>query len=157
MTDDRQQGELLDALQAATRALVGVAARSLAGLDVDVTLIQFRTLLLLASRGPQRAVDVAAELGVNPSTGTRMGDRLVRKRLVRRTRRTGDRRVVCLALTQAGQELVDEVTRRRREELARLVASIPSSRYAGLVETLGAIAEAAAETSQDVSWSYPHH
>src|SRR5919205_1104482 len=104
------QGEVLDALLSATRALVGVAARSLAGLDVDVTLAQFRTLTVLASRGPQRAVDVAGELGVNPSTGTRMCDRLVRKGLIRRTRSTGDRRVVRLTLTPAGRDLVVEVT-----------------------------------------------
>src|SRR3954452_10273924 len=90
--------ELVDALLSASRAMVALAARSLAGLDADVTLPQFRALVVLAARGPQRAVDIATELGVNPSTGTRMCDRLVRKGLVRRTRTAGDRRVVRLGL-----------------------------------------------------------
>ena len=155
-SDQPGQGEVLDALLSATRALVGVAARSLAGLDVDVTLAQFRTLMVLASRGPQRAVDVAGELGVNPSTGTRMCDRLVRKGLVRRTRRPGDRRVVRLVLTQAGQELVAEVSRRRRGELARLVGAIPPGRYIELVDMLCAVSDAAGEPGEDDWWMAWH-
>src|SRR4051812_50175053 len=93
-TETPASPEVVEALLAASRAMVALAARSLAGLDADVTLPQFRTLVVLAARGPQRAVDVAAELGVNPSTGTRMCDRLVRKGLIRRTRATGDRRGV---------------------------------------------------------------
>ena len=106
----------------ASRVMVAVAARSLAGLDADVTLAQFRTLIVLAARGPQRVVDVSAELGVNPSTGTRMCDRLVRKGLIRRARTTGDRRVIRLTLTPAGRDLVAEVNRQRRKELSRLAA-----------------------------------
>src|ERR671933_726832 len=146
------QGEVVEALLAASRALVGVAARSLAGVDADVTLAQFRTLMVLASRGPQRAVDIATELGVNPSTGTRMCDRLVRKGLVRRARRAGDRRVVRLVLTQAGKELVAEVSRRRREELARLVGAIPPGHYIELVDMLCAVSDAAGEPGEDDWW-----
>jgi DNA-binding MarR family transcriptional regulator len=149
------QGEVVEALLTASRALVGVAARSLAGVDADVTLAQFRTLMVLASRGPQRAVDVATELGVNPSTATRMCDRLVRKGLIRRSRRAGDRRVVRLTLTPAGRELVDEVTRRRRQELSRLVAAIPPASYAELKATLWAISDAAGEPRESdwtVAW-----
>lgn len=146
------EGEVLDALLTATRALVGVASRSLVGLHLDVSLAQFRTLMVLASRGPQRSIDVAGELGVNPSTGSRMCDRLVRKGLIRRTRRAQDRRVVHLTLTCAGRDLVAEVNRRRRDELARMVGTIPPGRYAELVETLGAVAEAAGEPPEDGPW-----
>ena len=75
--------ELIDALLSASRVMVALAARSLADLDADVTLPQYRALVVLASRGPQRVVDISTELGVNPSTGTRMCDRLVRKGLMR--------------------------------------------------------------------------
>src|SRR5690348_16146236 len=84
--------DLVDALLSASRALVAIAARSLADLDADVTLPQYRALVVLASRGPQRVVDISAELNVNPSTATRMCDRLVQKKLVRRYRSTSDRR-----------------------------------------------------------------
>ena len=152
MTASPTQAELVEALLSASRAMVGLAARSLAGLDADVTLPQFRTLVVLATRGPQRAADVAAELGVNPSTGTRMCDRLVRKGLVRRTRITGDRRVVRLTLTPAGRDLAAEVTRRRREELARIVAAMPQTGHATLVRALRAFTAAAGEPSENEWW-----
>lgn len=141
--------EVVEALLAASRAMVALAARSLAGLDADVTLPQFRALVVLATRGPQRAVDIATELGVNPSTGTRMCDRLVRKGLVRRARTAGDRRVVRLALTPDGKSLVAEVNRRRRDELARIVAAVPARSHSALIRGLRAFTVAAGEPSDD--------
>ena len=48
--------ELVDALLSASRVMVGLAARSVADLDSEVTLPQYRALVVLASRGPQRVV-----------------------------------------------------------------------------------------------------
>src|ERR1700691_2441211 len=76
--------ELVDAVLGSSRALVAVAARSLANLAEDVTLPQYRFLIELASRGPQRLADLATAVGVDRSTATRMCDRLVRKRLGQR-------------------------------------------------------------------------
>src|SRR5205823_15025006 len=107
--------------------------------------------------GPRRAIDIATEVGVNPSTGSRMCDRLVRKGLVRRARRPEDRRVVRLTLTATGRDLVAEVSRRRRAELTRLVAAIPPDRYHALVETLGAISDAAGEPGEGDWWLTWHN
>src|SRR3982750_2383603 len=105
-SDPQVREDAVKALMLASRAFVGLTARSLAGIDGDVTLPQFRALVVLAVRGPQRSVDIAEELRVNPSTGTRMCDRLVRKGLVRRMRSTTDPRGVRLRIPQAGQDLV---------------------------------------------------
>jgi DNA-binding MarR family transcriptional regulator len=145
-------GEVVEALLLTSRVMVALAARSLAGLDTDVTLAQHRALVVLASRGPQRAVDIAVELGVNPSTGTRMCDRLVRKGLIRRARIAGDRRVVRLTLTAVGRGMVDEVTRRRREELAKMVAAIAPEGHAGLVAALRSFTVAADEPPDGEWW-----
>jgi DNA-binding MarR family transcriptional regulator len=45
---------------------------------------QYRALVVLAVRGPQRPTALAEALAVHPSTITRLCDRLVAKRLVRR-------------------------------------------------------------------------
>jgi DNA-binding MarR family transcriptional regulator len=98
-----QDGDaLVDAVLGASRALVGVAARSLSTVAEDVTLAQYRALVVLASRGPQRLADLATALVVEPSTATRMCDRLVRKRLVARRRSSEDRRAVRVSLTPSG-------------------------------------------------------
>lgn len=151
-TRNPAQDELLNALLSAARALVAVAARSLAELDPEVTLPQFRALTVLAYRGPQRALDISTELGVNPSTGTRMCDRLVRKGLIGRTRSVDNRREVRLSLTPAGRTLVQEVTRRRRAQLRRLIKAMPASTYASVTAALREVSDAAGETPEYPWW-----
>ena len=75
--------ELADAVLTASRVLVAVAARSLAE-EEAISLPQYRALVVLASRGPQRPVDLAQALNVDPSTTTRMCDRLEGKKLITR-------------------------------------------------------------------------
>ena len=136
----------------ASRAFVGLTARSLAGIDGDVTLPQFRALVVLAVRGAQRSIDIAEELRVNPSTGTRMCDRLIRKGLVRRTRSASDRRVVRLRLTRTGHDIVEQVMNRRRAELERLVAATADLWEPVVTQALCAFAEAAGELDEHDWW-----
>ena len=48
-------------------------------------------------------------------------------------------------LTGAGRELVSEVTRRRRHEIASIMAKVPASQRIAIVEALTAFREAAGE------------
>jgi DNA-binding MarR family transcriptional regulator len=150
--------ELVDTVLAASRALVAVAARSLAAAGNEVTLPQYRALVVLAAAGPQGMAELAAALAVNPSTATRLCDRLVRKGLVRRHRQAGDRRLVRIALTAAGRDLVAEVTRRRRAELARLLGALPPGQHEPVIAAFRAFAAAAGELPQPgaaLGWAGP--
>jgi len=147
-----ESDELVDALISASRALVAMAARSVAGLTSEVTLPQYRALVVLASQGPQRSVDLAAELQVNPSTATRLIDRLVRADLVERQPVEGDRRALLIALRPAGKRLVTTVTRRRRAEIERIVADMPARHRRAAAEALHAFAEAAGEVPDNQWW-----
>jgi DNA-binding MarR family transcriptional regulator len=151
LTPAREQAAV-EALMVASRAFVGLAARSLADLDADITLPQFRTLVVLASRGPQRSVDISNELGVAASTGQRMCDRLVRKGLVRRARSTSDRRVVELRLSATGRDLVEKGISRRRAELSRIVAATPDLWQPRITEVLTAFAAATGEVPEQEWW-----
>jgi DNA-binding MarR family transcriptional regulator len=144
----REQRELVDAFIGASRALVAVAARSLAGLEDEVTLPQYRVLVVLATRGPQRSADLAANLEVTPSTASRMIDRLVRKGLVRRTRTREDRRAVRIQLTAPGREVVALVMRRRRKEVARILRQIPGEDRPRLADALRIFTTAAGEAPE---------
>ncbi len=122
-----QKGDqVVDAVLRASRVLVSVAVRSLVAVDHDVTLPQYRALVVLASRGPQRPTALAEALAVHPSTITRLCDRLVTKRLVHRGGSPTNRREVSIRLTPKGRRLVDTVTDRRRTEIATIVARIPA-------------------------------
>jgi DNA-binding MarR family transcriptional regulator len=144
--------QLVDAVLGASRALVAVAARSLANVAEDVTLAQYRFLVVLASRGPQRLADLATALGVDRSTATRMCDRLVRKHLVTRRRGQEDRRAVRVSLTGTGAELVAEVSRRRRAEIAAILERMPAAHRHPVVRALRAFADAAGEVPEQ-DWS----
>lgn len=144
--------ELIDAVLGASRALVAVAARSLATVAEDVTLAQYRVLILLASRGPQRVAELADALAVDRSTATRMCDRVVRKRLVSRRRLREDRRGVRISLTAAGAELVHDVTRRRRAEIGQIVQRLPVEHRPQVVDALRTFALAAGEVPEQ-DWS----
>ncbi len=132
----------------ASRVLVAIAARSLSDVAEEVTLTQYRTLVVLASRGPQNLAGLAEAVGVTPATATRMCDRLVRKDLVARREEKGDRRQLRIVLTEKGRALVDVVTERRRREIARVMAGIPRQEQSTLVQALGRFAGAAGEVPE---------
>ena len=141
----------MDAVLTASRALVSIAARSLADLDEEVTIPQFRSLVVIASRGPQAMGELAAALAVTSSTASRFCDRLERKGLVRRRRDPSDRRSVIVALTAPGREIVDTVTQRRRVDIAMLVEIVPTDARQSVVDGLRRLAEAAGEVPEE-SW-----
>lgn len=151
-TDVVDVDEVVDAVVGASRALVAVAARSLAAAGEDVTLPQYRALVVLASRGPQRIADLADALAVTPSTATRMSDRLVRKQLARRSRTSADRREVRIALTELGRRLVDDVTESRRADIRRIIGTLPVGDRPAVTAALRQFADAAGEVPER-SWS----
>lgn len=89
----------------ASRSLIARTTRSLGTAAEKTTIAQYRALVVLASRGPQRMVDLAAALGVAPSTAGRLCDRLVGKGLVRRHRARADRRAVLVSVTAPGSQV----------------------------------------------------
>ncbi len=143
-------GRATDAALVASRALVAIAAQSLAQLD-DVTLPQYRALLILASRGPCTSGDLAAQLGVHASTVTRLVDRLASKHLLERAT-PSDRREVVLSVSPTGIALLDAVTEARRERLRDVLARVPAADRRVLVDAFEAFSAAAGEVP-DEQWS----
>ena len=143
---------VVDAVLSASRVLVAVAARSLADIAEEVTLTQYRTLVVLASRGPQNLVGLAEAVGVTPATATRMCDRLVKKNLIVRQSEQDDRRQVRLELTKKGLKLVGAVTNRRRREIEAILSTIAPEEQTVLVQALSQFAAAAGEVPEQ-DWS----
>ncbi|KQC35724.1 MarR family winged helix-turn-helix transcriptional regulator [Frankia sp. ACN1ag] len=150
-TPDESVDEVTDAVLTASRLLVAVSARSLTAVGEDVTLPQFRMLVVLASRGTLRAGDLADHLAVHPSTATRMADRLVAAGLIDRLGNPDNRREVIVTLTATGRQLVEDVTRRRRTEIAAIVGNMDPHLRGSLVAALRAFAAAGGEPGVDSS------
>ena len=82
---------------------------------------------------------------MSPSTASRMIERLVRKHLVRRARSQEDRRTLRIYLTDAGGDVVTQVTDRRRSEIEGILRHMPTGGRKPLTAALRAFAAAAGE------------
>lgn len=134
--------DVTDALLMASRVFVALAASSVADLLSDLTLPQYRVLVVLATRGPQNLGSLAASLDVNPSTASRLCERLVRRRMIRRQTSRSDRREIRLSITDTGRQLYESVMARRREKLAVLVEGLDDEARTHLVAGLRSFAAA---------------
>ena len=131
----------VDALLAASRALVAVSARSIAERD-QVTLPQFRMLVVLG-QGESNLSGLAEMLDVAPSTAMRMVDRLVDAGFVERRVLPENRRETRLSLTAPGERVVRQVTERRRRDLESVVERMPEEELDGLARAMAIFASAA--------------
>lgn len=120
----RVDREDVTATLTASRALLGIVARSVAGALEVTTLPQFRVLVLLSSHGPMRTGALAERLGINPSTFSRSLDRMVAAGLVLRESNPDSRREVIVDLADSGRHLVRSVTERRRREFGAILARL---------------------------------
>jgi DNA-binding MarR family transcriptional regulator len=143
------QKDPVEGVLTASRALVGVAARSLAAVEDDVTLAQYRVLVLLASRGEQNLGVLARALSIHPSSTTRLCDRLEAKGLISRTPSAKSRREVILAITATGRRLLKTVTARRRLEIRRIVDSLSRDEQRRVQEAFALFGRAAGELPDD--------
>ncbi|MYW62578.1 MarR family transcriptional regulator [Streptomyces sp. SID8379] len=124
------------AVLTASRVLVAVSARSLAEVEDRVTLPQFRMLVVLSSRGATKLVALAELLGVAPSTAMRMVDRLIAAGLADRQINPDNRRETLLRLTDEGRRTVEDVTARRRQEIASMVQRLSPQQRTALIDAL---------------------
>lgn len=141
--------EAVDRTLTASRALVGVAARSLAGTEGTVTLVQYRALVLLNSRGSENLSGLAVALGVGPSSASRLCDRLLAKGLIERAPSDESRREITVCLSSAGRGLVRAVMQRRRRELRRILADLDGDAQRQLIAAFDRFAAASVELPDD--------
>jgi DNA-binding MarR family transcriptional regulator len=135
----------VEVLRAAARVLTGVALRSLDVLEGSVSLPQFRVLAVLDDLGPARSARVAEALGLEPSTVTRLTDRLIAAGNVTRGADPSNRSAVMLELTDAGRRMVAEVVGWRRRELRRILLHLEAGDRDTLTKVLGRLVEVASE------------
>jgi DNA-binding MarR family transcriptional regulator len=138
------------ALELMTRALVGLTLQSLRVLDGEVSVPQFRLLLVLSGLGRVPSSRLAAELGMTASSVTRLADRMEAAGLLARGTDPRSRSIVTLEVTAAGIDLVVRVVERRHMLLAAVLDRMdPGEREAAgrLARRLSALAGDAAALS----------
>lgn len=140
--------DIADAFITVSRALVGIAVRSINAASVEITLVQHRVLVLLAMRGDQTVGALAEQLVVNGSNASRLCDRLQKLGLVARDRSSSDGRAVDVSLTTAGRELLETVRTHRRREIQTVLGHMPPTDVNATIKALTAFGEAAHEVAE---------
>jgi DNA-binding MarR family transcriptional regulator len=110
-------GHAADAVLAASRALLGMITRSLAPALEQVRIDDFRVLILHSSRAGIERRELAHRTGASLVSVEESLRRLSMAALL-------DVRDSSCALTPRGRALVDEVTERRRSEIARVLSRL---------------------------------
>ena len=139
----------VDAVMRASRALVGIAAASIAEIEHLVTVPQLRVLVMVATRGPLNLAAVASGLEVSPSNASRICDRLMKAGFLDRREDPVDRRNITLTLTEAGRSLVNQVSRHRRTAIQRVLRNMDPRKREQLTASLDQFATAAGEPAGD--------
>jgi DNA-binding MarR family transcriptional regulator len=111
----------------------------------DLPMPQLRALHVLARRGDRTMREVAGCLGIAMSTATQIADRLEQLELVQRRADAADRRVVRLALTEAGRAVMAEHVRRRDEQIAAAMAQLAPDEREQVLAGLRLLEKAARE------------
>lgn len=90
----------------------------------DLTGPQLSVLSRLEVNGPMRISALAEEEGVRLPTASNTVNQLEKRELVHRTRSTGDRRGVCVELTDFGRGELERVGEERTRYLAEMLGSL---------------------------------
>ena len=140
--------DMADAFITVSRALVGIAVRSINAAPIEVTLVQHRLLVLLATGGDQTVGALAEQLEVNASNASRLCDRLQKLGLLARDRSSSDGRAVDVSLTASGHNLLETVRTHRRHEIQQVLNHMPRTDIDATISALTAFGEAAHEVGE---------
>ncbi|TAK01621.1 MAG: MarR family transcriptional regulator [Chloroflexota bacterium] len=98
-----------------------------------VSLVHLQVLMLLDGEGPQAMHLLAEALDVSQASATGIIDRMEQRGLVTRVRDAGDRRVIRVALTDPGRQLLATIAAERRERLALVLAELSDDELEGFL------------------------
>jgi DNA-binding MarR family transcriptional regulator len=104
-----------------------------------LSLVHLNVLTALEAEGPLAMRRLAEAMDVSDASATGIVDRMEKRGLVERRHATGDRRVVLVYRTEAGERVFRDMADRRRGVLAQVLAELAESDMAALLTGLRAI------------------
>jgi DNA-binding MarR family transcriptional regulator len=136
-------GEIIEALEVLMYEAIGLTAVALATVAAgELTLAQWRALVVLGRRPSVRVGEIAAAIGGSLPSTSRLVQRLERRGLVATARDATDRRATLVSLTTKGQGLREDVITARRQAMEAALAARAPRLPRGLAPGLSAIARA---------------
>ena len=91
-----------------------------AWMHLNLSIGQLKSLFFISNQGTTSLGKLAAALRVTPTNTTGVVNRLLKRKLITRTRSSDDRRVLFLRTTPLGEELIAELRQKRKERMTEL-------------------------------------
>jgi DNA-binding MarR family transcriptional regulator len=118
--------------------------------NLNLTMPQFRVLLVLFADGPTSMSVLSSTLGVAMATATGIVDRLVGRGLVTREGHPEDRRVVVCRLSEEGQELVGRLRELGQVRAKSFLENMTTAELKLLAKAMETILRASAAVERDL-------
>jgi DNA-binding MarR family transcriptional regulator len=139
--------ELASEIERLLTSGIGITARAIdqTAEAAELTLIQWRVLVIASQTDGLRIGELGAHLGISIPSASRLVRRIETQGLVTARRARDDRRATNVALTKAGREIVDAVVRCRRELIRLALSTEPGGLPSAAAPLVGQIADRLAE------------
>lgn len=129
-------------LEQATRGLLALNVSVLERMEKRIGLAPLRALQALDRLGPSLVTELGADLGLLPSTASRLSDRLAEAGYLTRRVSPTNRRATLLELTDAGRAILDELTELRVQAFGEVTRHMSEADRAALMRGTRAFTEA---------------
>ncbi|MBX7434344.1 MarR family transcriptional regulator [Mycobacterium sp. Y57] len=134
-----------ESLERATRGLLDLNVVVLEHMERRIGLPALRALQALDRLGPSQVTELGAELGLVPSSASRLSDRLAAAGLVSRGVSPRNRRATILDLTSAGRAVLTELVDMRVRLFREVAEQMPDGDRAALLHGAAAFTSAQQE------------
>ncbi len=138
-------------LEQATRGLLALNVSVLEQMETSVGLAPLRALQSLDRRGPSMVGELGDDLGMVPSTASRLSDRLAEAGLITRRPAPSNRRSTLLELTDAGRAILDELVALRIRTFGEVADHMSNQDRAALIQGARAFTAAQQRLSDKIS------
>lgn len=143
MTDTSDASrDYLERLEQATRGLFALNVAVLEHIEKRIGLAPLRALQSLDRLGASMVTELGEDLGLLPSTASRLSDRLAGAGLITRRVSPTNRRATLLELTDAGRAVLDELVGLRIRAFGEVVAELGEPDRAALLRGAAAFTAA---------------
>jgi DNA-binding MarR family transcriptional regulator len=134
---------LSDAVERLLRAGIGTTALAIGQVhgSADLTLSQWRTLVIAFGLDGIRVGELAGRLGISVPSASRLVRRVEDRGLLTATRDDGDRRATIVRPTRAGRNLIETVMARRRALVSSALDEPPRIASEDAARVLSVIAD----------------
>jgi DNA-binding MarR family transcriptional regulator len=133
-TGSAQAEEYCVRLERATRGLLALNVSVLEHMEIRVGLEPLRALQSLDRRGPSMVGELGDDLGLVPSTASRLSDRLAEAGLITRRPAPNNRRSTLLELTDTGRAILDELVALRVRAFGEVADQMSNRDRAALLQ-----------------------